>query len=298
MERMSVNILIGGAALYGLLVGGIYLMQDSMIFPRGAAGIASYPVPPTAERLELVTRDGVRLAGYLVPAREPSRGLLLGFAGNAWNGDDFTAFLAHRVKDHDIVVFHYRGYAPSEGRPSEAALFEDALLIYDRMAERLRPTRVVGAGFSLGSGVAAYLARHRRVDGLLLVTPFASLEAVARERYPWLPVRALIRHAFRSDVYLRDLDVPAAVIMAGDDRVIPKTHGEALVQVLTRPVMVETVPDATHNGLYDEEAFDVLLERALRTLAEAGRGRLPERSRAEDGIAPDAAGDGSAFEPA
>ncbi len=267
------NLVLSGAALYGALVGGLYLLQESLLFPRGAAALPSLPLPGRARRQELVTPDGARLVGYLVPASGPSRGLFLGFSGNAWNVDDFTVFLANRLLDLDILVFHYRGYSPSEGTPSERALFADAKLILDTYRERLQPRRVFAGGFSLGSGVAAYLARKRPLDGLLLVTPFDSIEAVARARYPWVPVGRLLKHRFRSDRYLEGLDVPTAVIMAGHDRVVPRARTMALVERLVRPVLVETVPDCSHGSIYDQEQLDLVLRRAIDGLEAAAEAR-------------------------
>jgi hypothetical protein len=263
------NILIGGAALYGVIVGALYLFQDGMIFPRSVVGRPTWAMPARAERVELRTADGYRIVGHLVPAEEHSRGLLFGFGGNAWNGDDLAVFLSSRVRDVDVVVFHYRGYGPSEGEPSQDALYADALQVHDVLAERLRPARVFAVGLSLGAAVAGHLAAEREVAGLVLVSPFDSLEALAQSRYFWAPVRPLLRHPFRTDEQLRGRPVPTAVIMAGDDRIVPRERSEALLRVLARPVHVETIAGGTHNGIYDMPAFDRALRRAFDAVATA-----------------------------
>lgn len=254
--------------LYGLAVGGLYLVQEGILFPRSIAERPHSSLPAFAERLELRSTEGKRLVGTLIPARGASRGLVLGFPGNAWNADDHVVFLSHRLPEFDIVVFHYRGYAPSEGEPGEAALFADALLIHDAAKAKLKPQRVLVAGFSLGSAVAAYLASRRPVDGLVLATPFDSIEAIAASRYAWAPVRSLLRHPFRSDDHLRGLEVPAAVIMAEDDRVVPRERSLALVRVLRRPVLVETLP-GSHNSIYETAAMDDALRRAVDAVIDA-----------------------------
>ncbi len=266
------NLVIGGAAAYGLVVGALYLFQDSLLFPRGGASTPVFALPERAERVVLRSAEGDRLVGALLPATERSRGLLLGFGGNAWNADDFLVFLGRRVPDHDLVVFHYRGYPPSEGRPSEAALRADALQVYDWAVSRLRPEHVLAVGSSLGAAVAAHLAAHRPLDGLVLVTPFDSVEAIARERFFWLPVRALLRHPFRADEALRDRDLPVAVILAERDEIVPPARSHRLLAVLRRPVLVGTVPGAGHNSIYDHEAFDALLREALARLEAAAHG--------------------------
>jgi len=298
---MAVQYLLGGAAaIYGIVVGGLYLMQDSLLFPRSATSAPRYPLPEGNERVVLRTSSGERIHGNLVRARQRSRGLLLGFTGNAWNADDCTVFIAHRFPDMDVVVFHYRGYQPSEGRPSEQALYEDALLIYDTFAKGFGsergggegggtakgkeagdaagmppPPRVYTIGFSLGSGVAAYLARHRPVAGQILVTPFDSVEAVAAARYFYVPVKYLIKHRFESVRHLEGLDIPTAVIAASDDDVVPMRHTEKLIARLERPVFVETVPESTHGGIYDLDAIDQSLRRAFEAVETAAVERPP-----------------------
>ena len=285
---MSVHLLIAAVlaavVAYGLAVAALYLLQDSLIFPRYAVpALTRETLPPGAERLELRAADGGhRLVGTLVRAAEGGGGkgvLLLGFAGNATNAGEFALYLARWLPDLDVAVFHYRGYAPSEGAPGEEALAVDAVTAYDHLAARLRPARVLLAGFSIGSGVAARLLLERRADGLLLVTPFDSLEALAAERYPWMPVRLLLRHRFRSDLHLAGLDVPAAVIAASDDRVVPAARTEALLGVLARPVLAETVPGSTHGGIYGLPAMDAALRRAVDALlaaADAPAGNIPD----------------------
>lgn len=264
-----VPYVIGGIAAYGALVGGLYLFQEGMIFPRTAARLPQYRLPPHSERLELRNPEGFRLVGNLVRATGTSRGLVLGFTGNAWNADDCTTFLAQRLWDFDVAVFHYRGYEPSEGEPSEAALFADAEFLFDTLVHGLEPGRVYAVGMSLGSGVAAWLGRVRTLDGLVLVTPFDSIEAVARARYPFAPVRWLLKHPFRSDRHLEGVDVPVAVLAAGEDRVVPRRHTEALVRRLARPVLVETIPGASHSGIYDSPLMDEALRRAFAVLEQA-----------------------------
>ncbi len=269
------SLLIAGVAAYAAAVGALWAMQDGLIFPV-AATVPRHESPPPegAERLELATPDGETIVGHLV-RRPGSRGLVLGFQGNAWHADDFFAFLAARLLDRDVAVFHYRGYAPSTGHPSEAALVADAVLVHDVLRDRLRPQTVLAAGFSLGSGVAAQLAARRSVDGLLLVTPFDSMEAVARAHYHWVPVRALLAHPFRSDEALAGRAVPAAIIAAGDDQVVPPERSRSLGERLARLVFARTIEGASHQDLYRRREFDDAVREAVAELERAGAAPLP-----------------------
>src|SRR5436305_9011374 len=151
--------------------------QTQLIFPTHAVAAAG-PLPGNAERLSLETGEGATLAGILIPAdrRAAKRTLILGFGGNAWNAQDVAEYLHELYPACDVVVFHYRGYSPSTGSPSAEALIADAPLVYDLAVERVKPKRIVAVGFSIGSGIAAQLAGKRRLDGVILVTPFDSLK--------------------------------------------------------------------------------------------------------------------------
>ena len=106
---------------------------------------------------------------------------LLGFSRNAWNAEA-TALTLHADFPHrNVVAFHYRGYAPSTGRPSARALFSDSLMIYDHLLRTRAGETILPVGFSIGAAVAAYLARLRPVAGTDSGHAFHSLEAVARD---------------------------------------------------------------------------------------------------------------------
>ncbi|MEK0084129.1 alpha/beta hydrolase [Benzoatithermus flavus] len=258
-------------AMWLLVVLALWWQQDRLIFAGwgfrlvGASGLAEGD-----ERLSFVTDDGVRLMGALRRARKPSRGLLLAFSGNAEDADWRLRHLGSWIDDLDIVTFFYRGFGPSGGVPDQAAIVRDAIMVHDRMVERLRPERVIAAGFSLGSGVAAQLARARPLAGAILVTPFDSVAAVAGARYPWVPVNWLIRHPFRSDEALAGLDLPVAVIGADRDRVVPPERTRLLIANLMRPVLVSWIEGASHVSLYERPEYRAAFSEGLRRiLAEA-----------------------------
>ena len=155
-----------------------------------SAGSASL----STQHLEVRTPDGESLKGIRTPSREKAAQnapTLLGFGGNAWNAKA-TALTLHRLfPDRDIVAFHYRGYAPSNGRPSAEALMSDSLAIFDSLRQGQIEEPIVAVGFSIGSGVAAYLAQHRPVAGLVLVTPFDRSKP-----WPWICTGGLLSVCF------------------------------------------------------------------------------------------------------
>lgn len=254
--------------LYLVILVLLFTLQTRMVFPASAAAAGAMALPPGAERLTVATPDGHTLHGSRIPParEEPGRPLILGFGGNAWNADAAALTLHRLYPEAEIVAFHYRGYAPSTGTPAAKALTDDALLIHDEIARRAPGRRIVAAGFSVGTGVAAHLAAHRPLAGAILVTPFDDLARVAADHYPWLPVRLLFRHRMDSAARLRDSKVPVALVAGGHDTLILPRRTEALRQAAGNIVYDQTIAGAGHNDIYDHPRFASAMREALASL--------------------------------
>jgi len=212
--------------------------------------------------------------GVFLPAeRNPpaEAALLLGFGGNAWDADLLAIYLRSVFPDRDIVTFHYRGYGPSAGRPSAEAILEDAERVYDEVVKARGAKRTVAIGLSLGGGPAAHLASLRPVDGVILVTPFDSVEALARDLYPWLPVRLLLRHRIDVAGTLDRTSAKVAIIAAEEDQIVPPRRTEALRRTSANTVLDRVIPGVGHNDIYDSDAFTEAMREALSLIeAQAG----------------------------
>jgi pimeloyl-ACP methyl ester carboxylesterase len=242
----------------------VFEFQSHLIFPTHSVPKAG-AWPAHAESLSLKTTDGQELAGIRIPAANPpsESTLILGFGGNAWNAQDVAEYLHELFPDEEIVGFHYRGYAPSTGSPSGEALIADAPLIYDLAVEQLKPKRVVAVGFSIGSAVAATLAASRKLDGLILVTPFDSLKALAQSMFPWLPIGPFFEHEIDAASALEKTDVPVAIIAAEGDEIVASERTEALRRRVSRLSFDRTIRGAGHNDIYARSDFHEAMREAF-----------------------------------
>ncbi|HEY9569023.1 MAG TPA: hypothetical protein VIR38_13095, partial [Thalassobaculum sp.] len=268
-----VKIVLVLVVVYAVVAALMYGAQTRLLFPTRLAAGSEPLLPAASERVEVVVPDGTRLRGVRIPPSHPRTGerlILLGFGGNAWNADNVALYLHGLFPEAEAVAFHYRGYLPSEGRPSAAALLADAPSLYDHIVGAGEESlRIVAVGFSIGTGVAAAVARHRPLAGLILVSPFDSLRAVAADLYPWLPVRWLLRHRMPTAELLRGLDVPTAVIAAERDSIVPPRRTAALRSSIRNLVFDRTIPGAGHNDLYGRAAFGAAMTEALQRVEAA-----------------------------
>ena len=216
------------------------------------------------EEVWLTTRDGVRLYGWYVEAPD-SPGVLVWYHGNAGN-------IAHRLENlielHrrglSVLLFDYRGYGQSEGRPSEEGLYQDGLAAYDYLIRQraIPSTQVVLFGRSLGAAVAGEIARTQQVAGLILESPFPSVEAVARRAFGGLPAHRLLKARFDLLQRLKDVRVPVLVLHGDRDTIIPFAFGAEVYEAANDPKHFYRIPGADHNDTYavgGEPYFEQLL---------------------------------------
>ena len=243
MVTFLATLLLGYAGICLL----IFLFQDRMLFfPRPTDAAATEQLRPWQHSIE--TQAGA-LSGWVVPAKDAgSAPLVFYFGGNAEDLSTTALAMTERA-DANVVFMTYRGYGESVGSPSQAALFNDALSIYDALAGTLTHNGTIAAlGRSLGSGVAVHLATQRQIDALILVTPYDSIRNVARRAYSWLPVAYLIKHPFDS-LAATPMDVPAFFVVAEFDTLIPPSHAKNLADHWGAHVEWLMIDDAVHNSI-------------------------------------------------
>ena len=151
---------------YALIVLLAFLAQDRMIFfPDRTLTTTPDAVGLAYRDVEFVADDGTRLHGWWLPV-EGARHTVLFCHGNAGDIADrlFTLQTLHAM-DLSVLIFDYRGYGRSEGRPSESGLYADAAAARRHLVEveGVPADRIVVWGRSLGGAVAARLAADARV---------------------------------------------------------------------------------------------------------------------------------------
>jgi pimeloyl-ACP methyl ester carboxylesterase len=271
-RRLILSLLLVPALIYVAICAFLFFAQTRLLLPVAQVAAAG-PLPPAAERLDIEAASGERLRGLHVPPARPPREplLILGFGGNAWNADAMAAQLAELYPEADIVTFHYRGFPPSAGSPGAAAMRDDALRIFDFARGHYPSRRILAVGFSIGSGVAASLAAHRPLDGLILVTAFDSLWRVAADQFPWLPVRLLFRNNLDPVEDLAGSRIRVGLVSAGADGLVLPARTRALRGAVPNLVFDRTIAGADHNDIYRNPAFGPAMREALQGVLAGSR---------------------------
>lgn len=248
-----------GFALFAVVVyvglcAALFFMQRSMIYfpqPR-APGESSATLP--------LRVDGAELVVSVRPHDGPDA--IVYFGGN---GEDVTFNLpvfSAAFPTHALYLMNYRGYGGSSGSPSEAAITQDALALFDYV--HARHAKVAVMGRSLGSGVALRLASQRPATALVLITPYSSIVELGARQFPMFPVRWLLQDRYESWRYAPAIEVPTTLVVAEHDEIIPRASSDDLYARFASGIAsVQVIPGVGHNTLSDTPLYVQALQIAL-----------------------------------
>lgn len=147
-----------------------------------------------------------------------------------------------------VLALDYRGYGASEGSPSEEGFYQDARALMDYAAQLLSlpPKRMIIYGESIGTGVAVQIATEYPSAALVLQSPFTSMEALATDNYPWLPVNFLLQDRFDSLSKIARTHAPLLLFHGEQDTIVPIKFGKILFDSAPTPKESIYFPENGH----------------------------------------------------
>src|SRR3989442_1781045 len=251
VRKRCVRTLLLCAGLYLLACVGCASFQRRMIYFPAVLPPEQVDIYAQSEKLKRWASPSGHFLGWkrLAPT-QPVQGRVLILHGNA-----SCAFQAGHYADVlqqaaalDVFIVEFPGYADRPGAPSERALDESASEALRVLAANA-PVYLLGE--SLGTGVAAHLAGDfpSQVAGIVLLAPYNRLADVAQAHMRVLPVRWLLCDRFPAEDDLREFHGPLAVLVAGQDRVVPEKFGRRLFEGYAGPKRLWEFPEATHDTL-------------------------------------------------
>src|SRR5258708_23854362 len=230
-------ILLGVLAIVAYLSAAIWLVvqQRTTVLGAGLPSGDRRPAPPF-EEVWIDQAQGPRQRLWLMRTAgdSASRPWLLFLHGNASNVASRLNILhceKLRALGLNVIAAEYRGFGGMDGAPTEAGLESDARSGYDYLRRELRadPRRIVVYGWSLGSAVAVDLTSRTDEAAVILEGAPSSLVAVGARRYPYFPIRMLIRNPFDSIRKIVKIRSPGLFLPTREDDGNPVDDGVPLV---------------------------------------------------------------------
>ena len=239
------------ALLVVALLALMFARQEALVFFPGRQ-LAATPADAglAFEDVELVTADSVRLHGWWIPAGGPAGRAVIVCHGNAGTVAERLdhARLFHRI-GLGVLLFDYRGYGRSGGRPSEAGTYRDMDAAVAFLARRgIAAASTVFFGESLGGAVAIEAATRHRPAAVIVESTFTSIAAMARVHYPFVPGFLVTRVRYDSLARIPELGCPLLVLHSPDDEIVPFAMAERLLGAAPGPKRLVRLAGGHNDG--------------------------------------------------
>lgn len=209
--------------------------------------------------LTLPSTDGTKLSAWKLLSNKPAKNLILFFHGNAQNlTSHFVNLYWLTEHETDVIIFDYRGYGLSEGKPNPKGVSEDGKAMLDyAYAEfkKLGYKKFIVYTQSLGGAVALRSLEdfnHRdEINLLVLDSSFLNPRAVAREKTNRV-LSWLISNSYTADPGLSHITMPVLSIHSKFDPVVHYDLGVDLFNAVPASTKKEfwTLETAGHGDVY------------------------------------------------
>ncbi len=231
-----------------------YFMMFSPTYHRGEELSDDFEV------LNIIADDGVKLEGVVYEPKQMYRTLadvdstLLFFGGRTQDSVGLIKKLSTLYPHTRIIAFNYRSYGKSDGILNEKNMLEDGLKIA-KVIERNYGSFYI-LGFSLGSGVASYVASKVYIRGVFLISPFESIALLVKKKYgyfiPWL-----LRYKLEKNKFVKDIDAKTYIFASKHDEVIHVHNTRNLKESVKNLTLYKELEDLSHKELlWDKKVVD------------------------------------------
>ncbi len=254
---------------YLLIVVLLMIFEESFIFfPSRYPSGDWQPAGLNVEDAWIESADGTRIHGWYLPhdrarATDAHETVLYchGNGGNLSHRAEVLRTLQDRV-GVSVLIFDYRGYGQSEGKPTESGVLDDARSARAWLADRegIDEADIVLLGRSLGGAVAVHLAAELGARALVLESTFTSIPDMAGSCYPWLPARWLVRTQLDSLGKIGSYRGPLLQSHGDADTIVPYSLGRRLFDAANEPKEFLTLSGLDHNIPQPPSYYDRLAE--------------------------------------
>lgn len=255
--RFLVVVLLTGAVLFG----GIFVARISLIYVFDPTQARPIDMPRTeVQQIPAFGADPALTVWVTQP--EPGQPVviyLMGHSGSLSVDEPRLRRLARA--GFGVAAMAYRGGGGQSGRPSEEALYRDALRVYAGLDQlfgrRISDTDRVIYGFSLGTGLAARLAAEQEELALILEAPYTDLCAIKAGMLRLSPGCAVFAgQRYDTIGWVSRAGAPVLVLHGNIDERVPLEQGERVFTAAAQPKFMEVYIGGGHENLARFGAVD------------------------------------------
>jgi len=230
-------ILLSFLVIYFLIIVLTYIFQRNLLYHPNENNYLNDPLLLTVKKIKIKTSDNIELLSWHHNKDISIYKTILFLHGNAGTLENRIHKINH-FKDMNVnlLIISWRGFGKNRGKPNEQGLYEDARSAIEWLKSKgAKESDIIIYGESLGTGVASEIAQYKNLAGVILESPFTSMIELGKDKYPFLPVKFLLKDAYESNKKIKNIKVPVLVMHGKVDDVVPFYMGQKIYEIANEP---------------------------------------------------------------
>ena len=223
--------------VYLLVTISLYIFQRSLLYHPAENNYFGDKLTVNIEKVKITTEDDIELLAWYHNKDIKKYKTILYLHGNAGSLENRIHKINH-FNDMNInfLLLAWRGFNGNLGKPTEQGLYQDAKsAVKWLMNKGITEENIIIYGESLGTGVATEIAQKKNFAGIILESPFTSMIAAGKSKYPIFPIKLLLKDKYESDKKIKNIMSPILVMHGEADKIVPFWMGEKIFQMANEP---------------------------------------------------------------
>jgi len=219
------------------------------------------------DKVKIKTKDNIELLGWYHKKNSKNYKTILFLHGNAGSLENRIHKINHfENMNINFLIIAWRGFSGNKGNPTEKGLYEDAESAINWMkSEGIETNDIIVYGESLGTGVATEIAQNSNFAGVILESPFTSMIDAAKNKYPFFPIRFLLKDKYEIDKKIKNIKSPLLIMHGEADKIVPFWMGKKMYDIANEPKYSYFTKHDNHMMEYDENLL-IMLEKFIYSL--------------------------------
>ena len=246
--------------IYSLVLTLTYIFQRNLLYHPTENNYSGDQILVDIEKVKIKTSDNIELISWYHNKDFNKYKTILYFHGNAGSLENRIHKINH-FKDINVnfLIFAWRGFSGNKGKPTEKGLYEDAKSAVQWLKLKgINEENIILYGESLGTGVAIEIAQNKNFSGVILESPFTSMIDTGKDKYPFLPVRFLLKDKYENNKKIKNIKSPILVMHGKIDKIVPFYMGKKIYELANEPKYFYFSDYDDHMMNYDEKLMKVL----------------------------------------
>jgi len=259
MNNLAVLLLIL-VSIYFFILISTYIFQRSLLYHPKENNYFGDTLTVEIEKVKINTQDGIELLSWYHNKNLNSYKTILFLHGNAGSLENRIHKINHFKKMNvNFLLISWRGFSGNKGKPTEKGLYEDAKSAVAWLKSKgVNENNIIIYGESLGTGVATEIAQNKNFAGIILESPFTSMVDAGKNKYPYLPVRLLLKDKYESNRKIKNIKSPILIMHGKVDNLVPFDMGKKMYELANEPKYYYFSEYDDHMMEYNEKLLQVL----------------------------------------